>query len=264
MHPKRTLSWSVLAVLALLLASPLAAYTVYLKNGTTIQAKGKYQIRNGKAYILLANGTQSFIAASEIDIRKTDEANTSDYGGNAVILDQGNRNAQGQPAPPPRQKKLSDLIASRTTPRELPGARRETPPPADAARVVKTRAGYADLALMARRPYPQTDMLTEMQQFFHSQSIDDVEVYSGTRADRPLVEITTASEGSVFRALSIAANALLHTRDRFPDKIAGFDLLLTTPSRERAGQFVLTPEMAADLVAKKIELTAFYVQNVQF
>jgi len=256
----------ILALLAvLLLASPLAAYTIYLKSGKTIQVKGKYQIKNGRAFVILPNGTQGVIDAQEIDIPRTDQANKADYGSNAEIIDQGTApaNPQGQGAP--AQRKLSDLIASRGASRDLPGARRETPPPPEVSRsAVKTRAGFPDFAVAARRPFPQAEVTAELQQFFHGQNVDDVEIYSGSRTDRPLVEITTGSEGSVFRALAIASNALLHARDSFPNKVAAFELLLMTPARERAGQFVLTPEMASDVVAKKVELTAFYVQNVQF
>lgn len=263
---RRTLRSIAAAALSLLLASPLAAYTIYLKNGKTIQSKGKYTVRDGKAYIVLPSGTQSFIKADEIDVARTDAANRSDYGGNAVILDAGTAAPAEAPAPTGSSQRLSDMIANRQAARELPGPGREKPQQQDAAHTaVRTRAGYADLATIGRRPFAQADVLTELQQFFHGQGIDDVEIYAGTRPDRPLVEVTTPSEGSVFRSLGIAANALLHVRGRFPSgKVGAFELLMTTPQRERAGQFVLTPEMASDLVAKKVDVPTFYVQNVQF
>jgi hypothetical protein len=129
---------------------------------------------------------------------------------------------------------------------------------------VKTRAGFTDLTTLSRRPFAQADVLGELQQFFHGQGVDDIEVFAGTQGDRPLVEATTSSEGAVFRALSIGANALLHIRDRFPNRVGALELSLVTPSKERAGQFVLTPEMASDLVAKKVEPPVFFVENVQF
>jgi len=263
------------AALALLLASPLAAYTIYLKNGQTIQAKGKYRIEKGKAYITLSNGTQSFIDAKEIDVQRTETQNKSDYGGNAVILDQGTPGKNQMTPPPPAQKKLSELIASREASRELPGRRDKPAAPGTSATsatsantagkpAVKTRAGFTDLTTLSRRPFAQADVLSELQQFFHGQGVDDVEVFAGTQGDRPLVEVTTSSEGAVFRALSIGANALLHIRDRFPNRVGALELSLVTPSKERAGQFVLTPEMASDLVAKKVEPPVFFVENVQF
>src|SRR4030095_5750086 len=121
-----------------------------------------------------------------------------------------------------------------------------------------------DLGTLGRKPYSHADVTAELQQFFHSQGAEELEIYEGTRADHLMLEITTNSEGSVFKALTTAANALLHIRDLFPNRVAAFELLLTTPERERAGQFVLTPEMATDLVSKKVDVTSFFVKNVQF
>ena len=42
------------------------------------------------------------------------------------------------------------------------------------------------------------------------------------------------------------------------------EVVMKTPARERAGQFVLTPETATALVAKKVDAPAFFVANVQF
>src|SRR4028119_2010381 len=99
MQTPRFLRWATLATLAFLTAGPLAAYTIYLKDGSTVQSKGKYRVQNGKAYITLPNGTQTFIDAKEIDVKRTDEANKADYGGNAVIPQE----ATPPPgAPPPR------------------------------------------------------------------------------------------------------------------------------------------------------------------
>ena len=264
----QTLRWLAPVALAFLLASPLAAYTVYLKNGQTIQAKGKYRIDKGKAYITLSNGQQTFINASEIDVARTEAENKSDYGGNAVILDQGTPGKNQVTPPPPPKKNLSDMIAGREASRDLPG-RRDKPSPvsstSDTAKpATKTRAGFSDLTTLGRRPFPQADVLAELQQFFHGQGVDDVEVFAGTQSDRPLIEVTTSSEGAVFRGLTIGANALLHIRDRFPNKIGALELLLVTPTKERAGQFVLTPDLASDLVAKKVEPQAFFVEHVQF
>lgn len=272
MRPRRSRSMS-LAVLALcaavFVAVPASAYTIYLKDGKTIQSKGKYVLRDGKAYITLPNGTQTFLDAKEIDVARTEQANRRDYGGNAVVLDQGTAPPPGPQAPPvARRKTLSDLIATRgpetrDLPRDLPENRRETPAD-DRGQASRTKAGFLDFSTVARRPFGHTDVASELAQFFRGQGVEEVEVHAGTRNDRPLIEITTNSEGSVFRSLAISANALLHIRGRFPDKVAGFELLLMTPARERAGQFVLTPEMAGDLISKRVELAAFFVQNVQF
>jgi hypothetical protein len=257
---------AILALLALLTAAPLlaAGYTIYLKDGSSIVAKEKYRVENGRAIITLLNGTQTFVPAAQIDARRTEEVNRGGHGA-AVVLPGAPQEVGPTPTQTPKDKTLADLIATRRAgPRELPESRREGSTGSASGRLAKTKAGYFDFATLARKPYSHGEVTAELQQFFRGQGVEEVEIYDGTQADRPLLEITTASEGSVFQALTTAANALLHVRDLYPNRVAAFELLLTTPERERAGQFVLTPETATDLVSKKVDVTAFFIKNVQF
>lgn len=261
MRHSRLTAFVFLALLTLVPMTVLG-YVVHLKDGSTITAKGKYRIENGRAIITLPNGTQSFIPASQIDVKRTEEANRNGYEG-AVVLPGTNQDV-GPTGAPVKDKTLADLITRKeAAPRALPVSRRETNA-ATPGRLVKTRAGYYDLTTLARKPYPHADVTAETQQFFRGQGIEGVEIYEGTQGDRPLLEITTNSEGSVFKALTTTATALLHLRDRFPSQVSTVELLLTTPSRERAGQFVITSDMATELVAKKVDVTYFFVKNVQF
>lgn len=255
---------AILVFIALATLAPAAfGYVIHLKDGSTITAKGKYRIENGRAIITLPNGTQSFIPASQIDVKRTDEANRNGYEG-AVVLPGTSQDGTAAPTQPGKDKTLADLINSKeAAPRELPVSRREKNENAP-GRLTKTRAGFYDFSTLARKPYPHAEVAAELQQFFRAQGIEEVEIYEGTQGDRPLIEITTNSEGSVFKALTTASNALLHLRDLYPNRVAAFELLMTTPARERAGQFVITPEMATDLVSKKIEVTYFFIKNVQF
>jgi hypothetical protein len=261
----RTSRFSLALTLLALLAAPAFAasgYIVYLKDGSSVAAKEKYKLQNGRAIITLLNGTQTFVAAAQIDVARTDQANRDGYG-SAVVLPGSAQEITPLPAPP-RDRTLADLIKTReAVPRELPGSRRDKDAPT-AGRLLKTRAGFNDLTTLPRKAYAHADITTELQQFFRGQGIDEVEIFEGTQGDRPLLEITTNSEGSVFKALGTAANALLHLRDTYPGKVAAFELLMAMPSRERAGQFVLTPEEAAELAAKKVDLANFFVHNVQF
>lgn len=254
-----------LALLALLTAAPLlaAGYTIFLKDGSRIVAKEKYRVENGRAIITLPNGTQTFVQAAQIDVPRTDDYNRGGHGG-GVVLQSTPQDVTPPTGQPQKDKTLADLISARSAgPRDLPTSRREKPEAAT-SRVAKTKAGYLDFATLARKPYSHTEITAELQQFFHGQGVEGVEIYEGTQANRPLLEITTASEGSVFQALSATANALLQVRESFPDRVAAIELLLTTPERERAGQFVITPDVATELVSKKLDVTAFFVRNVQF
>jgi hypothetical protein len=252
-------------LLALAVAPPLFAYNIVLKDGSTIVAKEKYKISGKRALITLLNGTQSFLDAAQIDVQKTEGANRDNYG-SAVVIENGEAKpttANGLNAPPPRERTLADLIKSRgEQPRDLPSPHRETRREASGT-LAKTKAGYLDLATLPRKPFAQLDAAAELQQFFHAQGIEEAEVFQGSEPDRPLIEIVTSSEAGVFRALAVAANALLRIRDAHP-RVGSLELLLATPTKERAGQFVLTPQMASDLVAKNVEVTSFYLANVQF
>lgn len=248
------------ALVAVLTTAPLAAYTVVLKDGSTIQAKVKYQVQGDRAVITLPNGTQTFVRANQIDVARTEQANKLDYG-TAVVL-RGDPSSAA-PAPPPAQgKRLSDLIArDQAVPRALPEIRRETK--REAAPVGRTTSGFSDLAGLPRKPFSPLEAASGLQQFFRGQQIEEVAIYQGTQAGRPLLEVTTNSEAAVFRALTVSSNALLHVRETHPG-IEALELLLVTPTKERAGQFVLTPQMAAELVAKKVEVSAFFLDHVQF
>ena len=261
MRTPRTIRRAALLAAAWLLATvPLAAYTVVLKDGSTIEAKEKYKLQGDRALITLPNGTQTFVRASQIDVPRTEKANQLDYGTNTVVLREPGAAAEPTP-PPPKDKRSSDLLTTdQTTPRDLPEARRESRregPPG------RTRAGFPDLAAHPRKPFGTIEAATELQKFFRSQEVDEVGIYQGTQGDRPLLEISTASEAAVFRALNVSANALLHVRQAHP-RVAALELLMVTPTQERGGQFVLTPEMAAELVAKKVEVSSFFLQHVQF
>lgn len=250
-----------LAVLLSLCAGPLAAYTIWLKDGTSIAARGKYQVKNGKAIIVLVNGEQSSLDASQIDVARTEAANRGkDYG----TTDLGNtRVLPGEEPPPAPNKSLTDLVAThRPSSRELPAAKRVTA--AATSQAGRSKGGFPDLWTLQHVPYARTEVAVDLQQFFRSQGVEEVEIWNGTQPDRLLVEVTAGSEASVFQGLTASANALLRLRERFPQAVAALEVLMKTPAREKAGQFVLTPEIASDLVAKKVDVAAFFVANVQF
>ncbi|HEX5714723.1 MAG TPA: hypothetical protein VF179_01095, partial [Thermoanaerobaculia bacterium] len=70
---RRTIPALATVLALLLLATPLAAYTLYLKDGRTLNIKGKPRIVNGRAIVTLPNGTQASIEAAQIDDKKTEE-----------------------------------------------------------------------------------------------------------------------------------------------------------------------------------------------
>lgn len=252
---------AVMAIALALGAGPLAAYTIWLKDGSSISSRGPYEVKKGKAIITLANGEQSFIDVVQIDAARTAAANQGkDY--NAT--DMGTtRVVPGQEVPPAPDKSLTDLIAThRPSARQLPNAKRASE--AQRGQPVRSKAGYLDLASLPHVPDTRTEVTGDLQLFLHSQGIEEVEIWKGSQPDRLLIELTTGSEAAVFQGLNAGANALLRLRERFPQAVAALEVMMKTPARDKAGQFLLTPEAATALVAKKIDASAFFVANVQF
>ncbi len=264
MHPVRPIRTALLALALLLAALPAAAYTIVLTDGSKIVADHEYRVEDGKAIITLPNGTETFLDASEIDRKATEEANKQGYGTALVIKDGTAKELEPADKPAAQHEKtLAELAAERAGQRpRLEPRRREGS--TDLAQPSKTLAGYVDLGTLTRRPFPDLELASELQRFFRGQGIDNVELYQGTRQDRPFAEITTNSEASVFRALQVAAEALLAVRESHPKQIEALEVLLATPDRSRAGQFVLTPDLAQELVGDNVEVSRFFVENVEF
>ena len=245
----------ILALLLLLVAAPLAAYTIYLKDGSRLIAREKYTLDGDRALIVLQNGTQTFLAASEIDVPRTDAANRNNYG-TAMVLQDGQFTETAPPPDSGRQESLTDL-AGRTSTQPRPQAVRPVP-------TRPTSGDYMDLLSSQRQPFRNLDLAGEIQQVFLAQGVAGMQLAQGTAADRVLLEITTDSEASVFRALEVAADALLHVRTRTAAPVAAFEIVLVTSNRSRGGQFLLTPGQASQIADGEVELPAFYVQNVQY
>lgn len=112
---------TALLISFLVVAAPLGAYTIYLKDGSRIIAREAHKIEEGKALIVLQNGTQTFIDAAEIDLERTAEANRANYG-TALILEDGEFKEAPTEYVAPREETLTDI--ARPGSRPEPRARR--------------------------------------------------------------------------------------------------------------------------------------------
>lgn len=257
----------LLAALCLLLvAAPAAAYIIYLNDGSKIVARGPYEVIDGTAHIVLTNGTRTSIDASEIDVSRTEDANSRNLGA-ALVLEGGQVR---ELAPDEIQRRdqqrqtLADLISNREDPAPtLPGARRE-PGAAEPGELSRTEAGFYELSAVPPRPFRDPDLATEIKQSFTTQGIDKAEVYQGTSPDRALLRVTASSEATVFRALAVACATLLRLQETEPDRLGAVEMVLATTEGERAGQFVIDPAMATQLMTKQVDISTFYLAHVQF
>ncbi|MDX1502197.1 MAG: hypothetical protein R3325_07525 [Thermoanaerobaculia bacterium] len=255
----------ILLALLLLAAVALpatAAYTVFLKDGSKIIAREPFTVEGEKAIIILQNGARTSIAATEIDLDRTREANRGNLGGSLVLDDGRTTELSGAPEPPKRET-LSDLIARRQV---GPGTRRTASDPADREPVTVDAPGSApsDFDAVPRRPFHNLEIAGEVQRFFRAQGVQQMLIYQGTRPRNMLLAVTTNSEASVFRALEVAAACLEHIQTSYAGEIDAFELAFATVDREPGGQFLLDAEAATLLTGDLVETSAFFVERVRF
>lgn len=241
--------WIATATLLLLAAAPLAAYTIYLKDGSHIIAKQKYRIEGKHAIIILPSGTESFLDVDQIDIEKTRAANHSNYG-TALVLNNGKLTNSKPATPAPKGPTLGDLIEER-----------RVGPNVGLSEGAQTRAVQHK---MAPKPYPNTEIVDRITSFLSAQGLTHVTVLRGERLERPRIDIATDSESAVFRALEAGAKLLAQLRQDHPNSVLALSLHLHTSKGEHAGNFILTPERASELLGGQEEVSEFYVRHVQF
>ncbi len=254
---------ALLCCLALTLVAPLNAYTIYLKDGSTLIAKEKFRIEDGKALIVLQNGTQTFIDATEIDFEKTERVNKGNYG-TAFFIDEEGKVIEA-PVTPTEKRTLTDVAGrtdSRSTSRD-PATRPDTGT-AEPIEHVKTQGGFIDLTMAPRTPYRDLDITVEISRFLRTLGLTEFKVFQGTEPQRIFLEMTTNSEATVFRSLEAAADTLVHLRNQFPDQVEELEVLFSTSNRDRAGQFLIDEELAAQLGDEGSETSAIFIANVQF
>lgn len=245
----------LLVVLGLATAPAVFAYTVVLKNGSTLEATRRYSIRpDGKAVVVLANGTTLLLEIAEVDVKKTEELNRANDD-SVVVLDDRRPGAPRNQGPKPT---LQDMRA-RPSEAERAPATRGTP------LVVPTRPSESPEGRgSSHRPFANAALAAQLETAFRSHGVDGVRIYQGSDGRRPLIQVSTPNEAGIFSALEVAAQALIALRQASPDTIATLELRLETPGGDRGGEFLITPEQAKDLADGKIDAARFFVKYVQF
>ena len=272
--PRRSVrAWIASAgvAVALLVAAPLAAYTIYLKDGGTLEARQKYRVEGDKAIITLPSGATTTLPMAQIDVARTDASNASDFGSATVV-----RGPAATPTPVATQRRpsLGELAAQRRIqpapaqpPRTTnapaaarPAAAPEPPKPG----MTKTSAGYVDFMRSPRTPVSRVELATQVAEQLRSKGLIEVGIYEGSTPRRLLLEVSANSEGAVFQAIAGAAATVLALEAKQPGAVEGLELFLATDNRQRAGQFLVTPERAQELVSKQLDITGFYLKYVEF
>lgn len=248
---------------AMLLTAPLLAYTVVLKDGSTILARQKYQVEGKRAIITLQNGTRTFLALSEIDIDRTERLNENNYG-SAVVLEDNGEVTQERIAPEPPKKTITDVASASRSTLTRPPMRRNHARSTKQSDSLRTVTGNLDLSKLPTSDFGDPEIAQLIRSHFASRNITNVQILKGSRAGRLLLSIQTDSEGEVFRSLALAATALELIQQRHGANVSAIELLMTTSDGGQAGQFLLTPENIRPLLDGNVEVPEFYVENVQF
>jgi hypothetical protein len=259
----RSIGRLILVLLATLSATPLFSYTIFLKDGSQLLAKQKYEVRSGRAIITLPSGTETAIALEEIDVPRTEKANVQDLG-TAILIEDGKASGMTDAAPQKSSDaKLADLIRSGSAGvRESAGA----PTTGGAASGSAQRPrGFSEAPAPSpsRAPWHDGALGALLKEFIAGRGLP-VEISQGASARRPVLVYETDSEGPVFRALLASAGALIEARSRMPGALEGLDVLCRTSDGGLAARFELDPQQAADLLAGRAEITRFFVENVIF
>jgi hypothetical protein len=254
------------AALLLLAVAPAAAYTIILKDGSRMVARQKYTVAGDKANIVMQSGARTVLPLADIDVDKTNRANASDFGSALVVEGPDSR---PQPTATPRGPTLSEVAGAG----RLPEPQRAAPPaaapvPAAAPRAAtgqpRTGSGAVDLMRASRQPVTRMGPATQLSELLRAKGIETVSLYEGTQPGRVLLDVMTNSEGAVFHALNAISEAVVELETRSPGAVDAVEVFMATERRQRAGQFLLTPERARELVDKRLEVTAFFTKYVEF
>jgi len=256
---RRTRLW-LIPLLVCLTTAPALAYTIYLKDGTKIVAKTKYEVDGDRAIITLPSGTRTAYPLAEVDIERTDRENQQDVG-TAIIIEGGKAEDLSKAAPPKEKTDLQDLIRSRAAGVQTPPEPQATPRSA-APRAADQRPGRP--AAERRAPLTDVQLANELKAYLISRGAA-ADVYQGSRPRHVLLIFETRSEGTVFKAIAASAYAIEHVRGKFPDKVEAFEILCEVPDAAGlGGRFTMLPEQAADLLAGRSDVQTYFVDNVEF
>ena len=240
-------------LIGLTFATVASAYTVVLKDGSTMTATQKYEVRGEWAYIDLISGTTTRIPVSEINVEKTNQMNSANYGSAKVIDGREERPLSFGEAPP---QTLEDVLRRRQQGQQRQASR------SNRDNVAMTAAGYPDLVSLRRVPVEDESLLRAVRAALADQGIQ-AEIYRGTRDSTVFLDMVADHEDAVFEALDGSAKAFETVKESH-GSLSAFQLLMRTTSRSRSGQFELSSENVSLLTQKRMSLPDFFLQYVQF
>lgn len=251
----------LIACAAVLVCAPVWGYVVILKDGTQLITKEKYRRDGDKVFLILPSGTETFIDATEVDFKATDELNTMNIG-QARLIEQQASTVIVEKEPEQGPASLSQVAQGRRL--SLPEATTSREDEDVPHQLPLTEAGFVDLWSLERAVHSDLEISGEVARHLEAQAAGTYEVFQGTAADRILVEIKVNTEAAIFKAMKDAASALVQAHTLFPERVDALELVMSTAKGSRAGQFVFTRELADDLLAGSLDPPTYFYRHVQF
>ena len=229
------------------LAGILLPYVIYLKDGSTYQAKEKYRVEQGMAIITLANGTVISVDVRLIDTAKTDQANKSGIDADLILDGAGN-----QPqAPAPKATSLGQIAkgaGALSSPNNLGANTGKATGPGKSK-----EAEFSDESV--RRAFAK---------IFENVNLFEYKIVQGSTPSTVRINMTTDNEKDVFNALTASARVLNELKELNKTSVSALELYLSTTSGAAAGRFTFGLEAAKGLAEGNTPVEQFFIEQVLF
>jgi len=226
-------------------SAALFPYIIYLKDGSTYQAREKYRVDRGMAIITLANGTVISVDAELIDTAKTEQANKS--GIDAEVITDGTSPAV------PTQPKVTSLgqIAK--------GGGELSSPSTLGTTTAKPAAGKSKEA-----EFSDESVRRAFAKIFENVNLFEYKIIQGSTPSTVRINMTTDNEKDVFNALTASARVMNELRELKKQSVTALELYLSTTSGAAAGRFTFDMTAAKSLAEGETTVEQFFVTQVLF
>ncbi len=228
----------------------LYSYVIYLKDGSTYEAKEKYKVENGKAIITLLNGTIISIDLNLVDIKKTEERNKEGID-SAIVLDDVKRSpASSTPASKPS---LGDIAKP------------------------KEKLETKKISIGSGKVEKKKKVEEEAEEVYHDElvrkrigtALDNVylfehQILQGSTPTTVKIIVTTDNEKDVFISLTSIAKAAVDLYDNGKTNLNNFEIYLKTIAGAPAGRFNVDIQTIKNLANGNINPQQFFVKYVLF
>jgi len=229
------------------LSAILLPYVIYLKDGSTYQAKEKYRIDKGMAIITLTNGTVISVDARLIDVPKTDQVNKSGMDAD-IILDTGGTANQTSSPKPTSLGQIAKGAGALSSPTSLGAGNVKSAGPGKSK-----ETEFSDESV--RRAFAK---------IFENVNLFEYKIVQGSSASTVRINMTTDNEKDVFNALTASARVMNELKDLNKTGVTALELYLSTTSGAAAGRFSFGLDAAKTLAEGGIPVEQFFIEQVLF